>query len=249
MLSFQDQIGSLGVVLKTIFRNARGIKVDPEVNVLEKLIPPGAVCFDIGAAYGRYALRMAKSAGESGQVYCFEPAEQSYRALRLITAFYGLKNVTLVKKALSREPGSGMLALPIKKPSKIAPGIGHSLAHLITDSDTACLTHPVSVTTIDDYVAEVKPARLDFIKCDVEGAELLVFEGGRETIKCFEPVVLCEVYKTWLQRFHTTPAEILNFFSGMGYKIFALQDQIFCEIETIEEDRNYFFIHKSRGGF
>lgn len=45
----------------------------------------------------------------------------------------------------------------------------------------------VPLTTIDKIVSELKLAKVDFIKMDVEGAELKALAGGAGTIKQFKP--------------------------------------------------------------
>lgn len=242
MMSLQEKIVCAGAVLKTIVRNARGIKLDPEIQILPKLISPGAVCLDIGAAYGRYALSISKASGPTGHVYCFEPAEHSFSALSAIVKFYRLRNVTLVKKGLSNRPGTGKLALPIKKSTVMGAALGHSLAHLEAESDCHHMSHSISLTTLDDFVAETGLSRLDFIKCDVEGAELFVFEGGRNAIERFQPIILTEIYKTWLARYQNTPDDTHRFFAAKGYDAFIFEDRKLSKVNTVELDGNYFFI-------
>jgi len=51
-------------------------------------------------------------------------------------------------------------------------------------------SHPsvqVQLTTIDELVAELKLPRVDFIKMDIEGAEVPALAGARETIARFKP--------------------------------------------------------------
>jgi hypothetical protein len=50
----------------------------------------------------------------------------------------------------------------------------------------------VTVKTVDDVVSEQKLTRLDFIKIDVEGFELDVLEGARNTINQLQPDVFLE---------------------------------------------------------
>jgi FkbM family methyltransferase len=61
-----------------------------------------------------------------------------------------------------------------------------SSANLTGRTDVKCVQ--CKVRTLDDYNAG-NGARVDFVKCDVEGAELLVFQGGIETIKRDKPIV------------------------------------------------------------
>jgi hypothetical protein len=51
----------------------------------------------------------------------------------------------------------------------------------------------VSLSTLDEYVASRKLVRCDFIKCDAEGGELAIIEGGARTLKALQPSVLIEL--------------------------------------------------------
>lgn len=51
----------------------------------------------------------------------------------------------------------------------------------------------------------------DFIKCDVEGAELLVLKGGEETLKSKKPVIFIELIRKWAQKFNYHPNEVIKF--------------------------------------
>ena len=229
-------------IAKTIVRNAFGLKLEPEVGALKLFLLPGSICFDIGAAFGRYTLALSRLAGHSGHIYCFEPAEYSYAILAHILKFYRLKNASIAKMALLDTRGSKTLALPIKKHSNHHPIVGHSLAHLVTPSDSNYVAETVPATTIDHYMAEARIPRLDFIKCDVEGAELLVFKGGLSTLKRYKPTILCEVYQAWLKRFDATPEEVYQFFTQLGYQAFVIENGTLKEVRCLSEDRNYFFI-------
>ena len=124
--------------------------------------------------------------------------------------------------------------------------LGHSLAHLEADSDTNYVSRPVTITTIDHFAHEANFVRLDFIKCDVEGAELSVFEGGSSTIERFKPTILAEIYKAWLARYHTQVNQIKDFFGRLGYQAFRLNDTELLQVGSIDQDGNYFFIPATR---
>ena len=81
----------------------------------------------------------------------------------------------------------------------------------------------VQTITLDDFVARENISRVDVMKVDVEGAELLVFRGGR---KLFEgpdaPLILYEGYSWCTSGFHYHPVELMWQLEELGYELFIL---------------------------
>jgi hypothetical protein len=64
--------------------------------------------------------------------------------------------------------------------------------------------------------------RVDFIKCDVEGAELLALRGAAQTLHRWHPTLCLEVWGQWTRAFDYTPADLISFLQGSGYDLFAV---------------------------
>lgn len=58
-------------------------------------------------------------------------------------------------------------------------------------------TEITEVTTIDSYVREHRLPSVDFIKLDVEGAELDILRGARTSIARFKPILAISAYHKW----------------------------------------------------
>ncbi len=234
-----EGLSRYGTIVKTISRNLRRKKFESEVSALGQFVHEGSVCVDVGSGYGRYAFVLSGLCGASGHVYCFEPGAYSLSVLSAVTCFHGLKNVEVCRQALSSKSGEARLVVPVKNGGKIAP----SLAHLASGVDTADRgQNAVAVTTLDAFLAKKRPARVDFIKCDVEGAELAVFEGSADTLARFRPAVLCEIYRGHLEKFGATPAQLFNFFRHRGYRAALYEDGKLTTKDAFDKDHNYFFI-------
>jgi hypothetical protein len=67
----------------------------------------------------------------------------------------------------------------------------------------------VSPVSLDDFT-KTKPAP-DFLKCDVEGAEVAVFRGARRLLKEKRPGIICEMHSEENRRI------LLEEFSRFGY--------------------------------
>jgi hypothetical protein len=71
--------------------------------------------------------------------------------------------------------------------------------------------------SIDKLVEENNRPRLDFIKMDIEGAEMMALRGATETLKRFKPVLAISVYHKLID-FYEIPQEIDKL--GLGYKFY-----------------------------
>jgi FkbM family methyltransferase len=83
--------------------------------------------------------------------------------------------------------------------------------------------HEITVRTerLDDVLPDGFAPR--FIKIDVEGAELLVLRGARETIRRFRPVVAFEHGVGAADHYDTTPGDVFDLLAGeLDMRIFDL---------------------------
>ena len=227
---------------KTISRNLKKKKFEPEVEALNKIVGPGQTCIDVGGAYGRYAFPLSMIVGPEGKIFSFEPGRYSYRVLRIVKWFHRLKNVFIYKLAISDKKGSVNLCLPVKKTGKI----GASLAFISETGQDNAVCEAVDMTTIDDFCKDNGVNGVSFIKCDTEGSEFLVFRGAQGAIKRSRPVVLTEVDIGNMSRYGYKPSDLEDFFSPLGYKIFAYKSGGFVSIKRIVENGNYFFVPEGR---
>jgi FkbM family methyltransferase len=207
------------------------------------LVTPGFFCFDVGGAYGRYAFPLSRMVGPGGRIYSFEPGSYSQKVFSFVKAFFGLKNVFLIKKAVSDKAGSIELCLPPKKSGKL----GASLAHIHPGKKEDSFCETVDMLTLDDFVKSEDITRLDLIKCDTEGSELLVFQGALETIGRFKPIILTEIDADNLLRWGQKPSDVLDFFRRWNYRLMIWKEDAFVPVATAEKSGNYFFIPENMG--
>jgi FkbM family methyltransferase len=232
------------MLVKVVMRNLQNKKFEPEASFLQRIIRADDICLDIGGAYGRYAYPMSRFIPQ-GRIYSFEPGAYSFTILSAIKKIFNLSNVVPVKKALGDEQAEVFLISPKKPNGKI----GYSLSYISKIPASEGICESIEMTTIDNFCKNNQVDRVDFIKCDTEGAEMMIFKGARETIEKYKPIVLCEVETGHLKRFSSSPAEVGDFFRGYGYKTYYLKDQKLVEVKNIENDSNYFFIFEKGGGY
>jgi FkbM family methyltransferase len=152
-----------------------------EQEVMGRLVRPGEVAFDVGANFGQHCPLLAQLVGPRGRLVAFEPNSSSRRALFRTVSQRG--NGRLLHYALSDEVGRRPFFLPADRTMASLRNWTGDRAKVIT-----CQLVP-----LDALVDRGEVPRPDFIKCDVEGAELRVFRGARRTLdRADAPILLYE---------------------------------------------------------
>ena len=210
-----------------------------ESAMMENLVSDGDTFFDIGANIGWYSINIAASR-RATKVYCFEPIPKTYKSLAVNLELNNLHNVVAYNYGFSSTAGHF--------PFYYYPeGSGNaSSANLTGRSDVECVQ--CEVRTLDEYTNETG-TRVDFIKCDVEGAELLVFRGGIETIKRDKPIIFSEILRKWTKKFNYNPNDIFRLFKEQGYQAFTVKENCllnFFEMEESTIETNFFFLHSEK---
>jgi FkbM family methyltransferase len=239
--SIKKRFSVMPMVFKVILRNLRGRKVESELCFLKKILKYDDICLDIGSAYGRYAYEMSRIV-KKGKVISFEPGQYSFFVLTAVKKIMGMKNVDIVKKALGNEEKESFLVSPVKPTGRI----GHSLSYISDRVVFNAACEPIEITTIDNFFVDAGLGRLDFIKCDTEGAEMMIFSGAEGILKRHRPVVLAEIENGHLERFNSCARDVESFFSKLDYGIFQLENKQLLEKVNISEDSNYFFIPQEK---
>ena len=84
---------------------------------------------------------------------------------------------------------------------------------------------------LDDYAATQSSNVVDFIKCDAEGAELLVLKGAMTILQRWQPLLSLEVAEFWITDFGYCAADLANFLIGCGYSDLIIGEE-FVEAEN-----------------
>lgn len=199
-----------------------------------------SVVLDVGANLGWYTINILLDKRDR-KIYSFEPIKKTYEILKEnlklnnIDSKYvfniGLFNQNKVEEFYFDITGSGA--------SSIA-----NLRNLETTKKVNC-----NLMRLDDFVKENNIERIDFIKCDVEGSELFVYEGGIKSITKFKPVVFSEMLRKWSAKFGYHPNDIIDLFTNIGYGCYIIKNQNIVEFSKVDEEtveKNYFFLHKEK---
>ncbi len=129
----------------------------------------GDIVIDAGAYEGTFTIYAAKAVGKDGLVIAFEPDSENYRRLRENIDLNELKNVIVVNKALWERKAI------LKFNDKHTAGASfffNASSHI----------NEIEVVSLDEELGRLGIRKVDFIKMDVEGSEVKVLEGARNTL-------------------------------------------------------------------
>jgi len=145
---------------------------------------PGDVCVDFGAYEGETALFLAEKVGPSGRVYAVEFVPDQLRLLNdnlKANPIPGAR-VTVLAHPFWDESG---------RETFVTGTAGSAKVSFIRQSAEDRLFHTL---TLDDAVFQYRIKRIDFMKFDVEGAELPILRGAVGTLKAFKPKLAVSLY-------------------------------------------------------
>jgi len=138
----------------------------------------GDVVIDCGAFHGDFTIYAAKLVGEYGKVICFEPDAANFELLKRNIKLNNLKNVVLVQRGVWNE-------------NTTLKFWSHGADSALAESNNVdvyqqkiknTLVEEVKVVRLDDFLKKINLKNVDFIKMDIEGAEIQALAGLKETI-------------------------------------------------------------------
>jgi len=204
-----------------------------ECRAVQRILRPGMIFFDIGANLGQYTLLAAEKVGPTGHVYSFEPNTRMFGELQFNVQLNSLGNFcTLNKMALSSMTGEAMML--IHSPGSEVYG---SLGKSSLNPDAIIGAELVPTQTLDSYIVDNGIFSIDFIKIDVEGAELLVLHGAEHILKRIRPYLLIEISDLNTVNHGYKAKEVVELLSKNDYTlntISAAGDVVRAEIQDID---------------
>ena len=169
------------------------------LRVLPDYIKPNTLTIDVGGNSGYQTYFHANF----NHVVTYEPVPELFKVLS--ENLRGLeKKVTLINKAVSEQSSTITLHVDVQRLS-------------MTSRIPLVESTPINVESVslDDEEYE----NVGFIKIDVEGFELDVLEGAKQTIDKCRPTMMVEVYQPWCDKVGFDCEEIFDFFDSRNYQI------------------------------
>lgn len=176
--------------------------------VLDALRNRSPVCVDCGAFTGELPITMKKLGINFKKCFCFEMESKNCDLLRA--------NVKFIDGVIIENSG-------VAETDGLLYSEGDSASSKIVTYETK---HRVKTVKIDSYFKDIN---VDFIKMDIEGAELGALKGGISIIKRDRPVLAISVYHSLQDR-----TEILDYlYNSLADYNFYLRHHSLWAAETV----------------
>jgi FkbM family methyltransferase len=185
-----------------------------ETAFVEHYLRPGMSFVDVGANIGWFSLIAARVVGPTGHVVAIEPRPDSIERLAMSARENGFANIRTLPMALAARSGRTKVGAHLAGANTggtwlvTTPELAKTMAvdHQLFDVEVGCL---------DD----IDLPACDLLKIDVEGAEYLVLEGGRQTLARHRPAILSEINPEPLRQVSgVSVGDYLDLLAAMNYR-------------------------------
>jgi FkbM family methyltransferase len=178
-----------------------GRKEAARLLLIDRLVRPGDVVWDVGAHHGYVTLLSAARALPGGEVHAFEPSSRNRRLLERHLAWNHVTNVRVHPFALAGADGTATFGGPGTSKTLSLGGAGGG-------------GEQVEVRSAKSVVAEGRCPPPSVFKIDVEGAEAEVLEGAAGVV----PPEACMLVALHSSELHARCAALAR---AMGFEVLA----------------------------
>ncbi len=210
-----------------------------EWRFLHKFLTEQMVFVDIGANQGEYTLFAAKRL-KKGRVIAFEPVNDLYQKLHQNILLNDFKNITSFKFGLSDTDAR----LPIYM-GPLGSRENEGFGTLYQSEIRNRFIENVELKVFDSVIDPLALERIDFMKIDVEGAELAVLKGSIVAIMRYRPHILLEINEDMYQLAGYGLTDILTFFKSLDYSMYKItKSGTLIPTESVQRFSNVVFVPK-----
>lgn len=203
------------VVSKTLAINK--IWEEDESKLISNIISEGMQIVDVGAQIGYYTLLFSRWVGDVGKVFCFEPDPENYRLLLKNIAANQVRNTVPIQKAVSNHNGKTTLFQ-----SSDNKGDHRINDFYVFDGDDQRKKIEIECVTLDSIFT--KEQIIDFVKMDIQGAEMLAIDGMAEILRRNSNMsLLIEFWPFAIEKSGFSPREFIERILQFGFRIFSLE--------------------------
>lgn len=210
-----------------------------ETKIIMECVKENDTILDIGANIGIYTILLNKY--KNCATYSFEPIKYTFNLLKKNIKVNNV-NAKIYNVGLSDKNKVEKFYFNRKE-------IGASSMRDIRKDKENTSILKCNVMKLDDFIEKEGITNIDFIKIDIEGAELFALMGGGMNIKKHKPIIFCEMLRKWTKKFDYHPNDIINLLKSFGYVSYAIKENIIEKIYKITDDTietNFLFLDKNK---
>jgi len=203
---------------------------DSEINeqkLARKIVEDGMTIFDVGAHLGKYTKLFSLLTGDNGRVYAFEPAESSFEKLASSLKELNCTNVTLINKAIYSQNGKVTLH---EFPEEFSAWKSLGLPQMKNPHDHKHIVQikravEVEAVSLDSFCQQNNINKIDYLKLDIEGAELKALIGASNLLENKAIRYLqFEISEKMLPGMNTRAKFIFDFLKSKGYECHTINE-------------------------
>lgn len=177
-------------------------------------IKNGDVVLEIGAYIGYYAMLASKLVGESGKVIAVEAIPENYDLLKKNININNLKNI-IVHNSAAWEATCTLNFYRHKHQRASA------IQNIVEDKEQISVT----ADKIDNILDSIGISKIDFVRIQVNGAEIEVLKGMSKTLENYPKLLIAAIYDRESLKSSCKIASLLN---SLGYKTEVMQGNVFA---------------------
>lgn len=198
-----------------------------EIDFFKACLSPGDVFFDVGANVGLITVPIGRYLKESsGRVISFEPVDANFKRLVQVIRLNDLVNVvTPFNLALGDEEGEIEMAMECAG----GASTGNALRSNVPNDPAKHAVTKARITRLDGLATTQKIERVDFIKVDIEGAEVSFLRGAQELITRKRPYIYGEFNSAMMPAFGHSFMDVAEVIKPWNYRIFAFKSRLSLE--------------------
>ena len=208
---FYVDVNHLDLSMRQTFQAYGGNKVHEKstTKLFEKVIKKGNVVLDLGANIGYFTLLSARLVGPKGKVYAFEPEPRNFSFLKKNVELNNYTQVIVNQKAVGNKKGKVKLYIcPYETGHHTINQFEGIENYTHKDKKITKKFVMVDLIVLDNFI---KDKKIDFIKMDVEGAELLALRGMAELLEKNKNIKLViEFFPLLIESMNSSPKEFIN---------------------------------------
>jgi FkbM family methyltransferase len=212
--------GAMRVALQSYIQFSGKERITTEL--FRQSIKQGDVVVDLGANIGYFALLASRLIGNEGKVYSFEPEPNNYNLMVKNIELNDYKNIVSEQMAVSNINGISKFYIANAEVGAHTLREHHANSYFMSNEGGDYINTPT--ITLDEYFRNKKLP--DFIKMDIEGAEMLALMGMDKIIQTNKDLkIISEFYPSAMREMGCSPIDFLRTLKNKyGFSIMAIDE-------------------------